>query len=132
MSSSKIKKGGGGIIKKEKLRGGGDCYQLKMGGGGGGVFLSPLFSGIVLMCNHLHYRHLIPAPVDRISTSAWSYKHPWMTCQKNKPITPMTHAACESKLRSVVRSSAHPSQGNWMGTGRAVVYYARAGQAFSA
>ena len=30
----------------------------------------------------IQYRHLIPAPVDQTSTSAWSYKHPWITCQK--------------------------------------------------
>ena len=30
----------------------------------------------------VQYRHLIPAPVDRTSGSAWLYKHPWITCQK--------------------------------------------------
>ena len=30
----------------------------------------------------LQYRHLIPAPVDRTSASAWLYKTPWITCQK--------------------------------------------------
>ena len=44
----------------------------------------------------------------------------------------MTHAACESKLRSVVRSSMHPYPGNWLAIGRAVVYYAWAARAFSA
>ena len=30
----------------------------------------------------LHHRHLIPAPVDRTSASAWLYKHTRITCQK--------------------------------------------------
>ena len=29
----------------------------------------------------------------------------------------MTHEACESKLRSVVRSSMHPYQANWVASG---------------
>ena len=44
----------------------------------------------------------------------------------------MTGVACESKPRSVVRSSIHPCQGNWLTTGHAVAYYDRAVQAFSA
>ena len=44
----------------------------------------------------------------------------------------MTHEACESKLRSVVRSSVHPYPGNWVAIGRAVVYYAWAARTFSA
>ena len=51
---------------------------------------------------------------------------------KNKPSTSMDHLACESKLRSVVRSSMHPCPGIWVEIGRAVVYYARAARAFSA
>ena len=39
----------------------------------------------------------------------------------------MTHVACESKLRSLVRSFIHPWPRNWVTIGRAVVYYARAG-----
>ena len=31
----------------------------------------------------LQYRHLITAPVDWTSASAWLYKHPWITCQQN-------------------------------------------------
>ena len=31
-------------------------------------------------------------------------EHPWITCQHSKPSTPMERVACESKLRSVVRS----------------------------
>ena len=43
----------------------------------------------------------------------------------------MTHVACDSRLCSAVaRSSIHP--GEWGATGCAVVYYARAVQAFSA
>ena len=52
----------------------------------------------------LRYRHLMSAPVDRTSTSACLYKQPWITYQKNKPSTSMTHVTCESKPRSVVRS----------------------------
>ena len=45
----------------------------------------------------------------------------------------MTHLAFESKLRSVVRSSRDPYQGNWVAIGRAVVvYYAWVAHAFSA
>ena len=50
---------------------------------------------------------------------------------KDMPSTPMTHVACESKLRSVARSSMHPCPVNWVTIGRAVVYYAGAAQAFS-
>ena len=39
----------------------------------------------------------------------------------------MTHVACESTLRSVVRSSMHPCPGNWMAIGCAVVYYVNVG-----
>ena len=39
----------------------------------------------------------------------------------------MTRVACESKLRSVVRSSMHPFSGNWMAVGHMVVYYAGLG-----
>ena len=31
-------------------------------------------------CNHIQYNDLIPAPVDRVSASAWLYKQPWITC----------------------------------------------------
>ena len=51
---------------------------------------------------------------------------------KNKPNILMTHEACKSKLRSVVRSSIHPYPGNWVAIGRAVVYYASAASEFSA
>ena len=33
----------------------------------------------------VQYRHLIPAPVDRVPGSAWLHKHPWLTCQKDEP-----------------------------------------------
>ena len=46
----------------------------------------------------IQYRHELPAPVDRTSACAWLYKHPWITCLKNKPNTSMTHVACESKI----------------------------------
>ena len=74
----------------------------------------------------LQYRHWIPAPVDRTSVSAWLYNTlRWY-------VTEMTHVACGSKLRSVVRSSLHPCPGNWVTIGRAAMYYARAVHAFSA
>ena len=44
----------------------------------------------------------------------------------------MMHGACESKLRSVVRSSMHPYPGNWVAIGRAVVYYVWTAREFSA
>ena len=44
----------------------------------------------------------------------------------------MTHEACESKLRSVVRSSKHPHPGNCVAIRHAVVYYAWAAREFSA
>ena len=40
---------------------------------------------------------------------------------KDKTSTSVTSVACESKLRSVLRSSVHPRPGNWVSTGRAVV-----------
>ena len=55
-----------------------------------------------------------------------------MTCQRDKPSTAIAHVVCESKLRSVVRSSTHPCPGKWLAIGRAVVYYARASHTFSA
>ena len=54
------------------------------------------------------------------------YKHLWITSQKIKPSTSLTHAACETKLRSFVRSSMYQYLGNWVANGRAVVYHARA------
>ena len=46
------------------------------------VFLISGFhaSGLRKYC--LQYRHLIPAPFDRTSASAWLYTHPWVTYQK--------------------------------------------------
>ena len=44
----------------------------------------------------------------------------------------MTHVPCESKLRSVVRSSMPPCPWNMVAIGHAVVYYARYAHAFSA
>ena len=43
----------------------------------------------------------------------------------------MTHEACESKLRLVVRSSMHPYPGNCVAIGHAVVYYDWAAHEFS-
>ena len=44
----------------------------------------------------------------------------------------MANVACKSKLSLVVMSSMRPCPENWVSIGRAVVYYARAAQAFSA
>ena len=44
----------------------------------------------------------------------------------------MTHVACKSKLRSVVRSFMHSCARNWVAVVRAVVYYAQPAHAFSA
>ena len=44
----------------------------------------------------------------------------------------MTHVACESKLRSIVRPSVHPRPGNLVAIRSAVVYYVRDARAFSA
>ena len=52
--------------------------------------------------------------------------------KRNKLSTVMPHVACESKLRTVVRSSVHPCPGDLVATGRAVVYDAPVAQAFSA
>ena len=54
------------------------------------------------------------------------------TCQRNNPITSMTHVACESKLLSVVMSSMHPYPGYWVAIMWAVVYSARSAHTFSA
>ena len=81
----------------------------------------------------IQYRYLIHAPVNWTSASAWLYKHPWTTSQNNyRPSTSMTHVACDSKLRLVVRSSMHPCPGNCMAIRCVVVYYARATRTFSA
>ena len=51
---------------------------------------------------------------------------------KKETRTSMTHVACESKLRSFVRSSVHPCAGNWVAIERLVGHYARAAHAFGA
>ena len=62
-------------------------------------------------CDSVQYRHLITAPVNRTSASAWLYKHPWIICRRNEARTSMTHVAYESKLCSYMRSSMHPCPG---------------------
>ena len=81
---------------------------------------------------YIQCRHLIPAPVNPMSTSAWLYKHAGITCQRNKPSTSMTLIHCESKLHSVVRSSMYPCLGNWVVISHAVMHYAQAAHTFSA
>ena len=44
----------------------------------------------------------------------------------------MSHVACESKIRSVIRSSIHQYQGHWVAFGHTVVYHARAAHTFRA
>ena len=70
--------------------------------------------------DHLQCRHLFPATVDRTSVNAWLYKHQWIICQRNKPRHLMTHVACESKLRSIVRSSMHRKLGRNRVCGRSL------------
>ena len=57
---------------------------------------------------------------------------PLHNISKHKPSTSTTHVACESELRSVVRSSMHPCPENWVTIGRAVVYNLRTAHAFNA
>ena len=71
----------------------------------------------------MQYRNLIPAPVNRASAGGWLYKHQWISCQKNKPSTSMTHATYKSKLRSVMGSFMHPWLEKWVAIGFVVVYY---------
>ena len=51
---------------------------------------------------------------------------------KKETSTSMTHVACESKLRSFVRSSVHPCPGDWVAIERLAVHHAPAAQAFGA
>ena len=67
-----------------------------------------------------------------VCQSLFSLKTPMDNMSKDKPSTSMTQVACDEKLRSVLRSSMHPCPGNRVPIGRAVVYYARAAQTFSA
>ena len=59
---------------------------------------------LILSRSRLQCRHIISAPVDRMSASVWCYQHPWKTCQKLRPSLSLTNVACELKLRSVFRS----------------------------
>ena len=86
----------------------------------------------VMCVEHIQYRPLIPAPVDRTSASTRLYTNPWITLQEHKPSTSITHVACESKLHSAVSSFMHPCLGNWVVIGHAVVYFSQAPPAFSA
>ena len=51
-------------------------------------------------------------------------KKAMLSCQENNRHPSKTHVACESKLRSVIRSATHPSQGNCVAIWHTVVYYA--------
>ena len=107
---------------------------------------------------HIQYRHLIPAPVDRTSASFWLYKHPWVTCQKisqthqydpyiyfffqvlfyfppsNRHVNKQGTKDWPIYLanQSYVRLGGHPSLVNWVTIGRAVVCYAGAAHSFNA
>ena len=68
----------------------------------------------------LQYRHLIAAPVDWMSDSAWLYK----IKSKNKPSTPMTNIVCESKIPSVMRSSTiHAQETGWQSGVRSCIAF---------
>ena len=56
----------------------------------------------------------------------------WGQESNPNPSVEHVHVAWESKLRSVISTSIHPCQGNWVAIGHAAVYYARAVWAFSA
>ena len=82
---------------------------------------------------NIQYRHLISAPVDRTSASVWLYKHPWITCHKNKYINDPRSLQFIYMFSCVVRNGQmHPCPENCVAIGRAVVYYALAAHAFSA
>ena len=77
------------------------------------------------VCAHLsetglQCRHSIPAP-DFLQYQV--VQNPMDSMSKS---TSMTNVACESKLRSVVRSSVHPCPGKWVAIRREVVYYVNA------
>ena len=57
---------------------------------------------------------------------------PMDSMSKTKTSISMTHVACRSKLRPIVRSSVHPRPGNRVAIRSTVVYYSRAAHAFSA
>ena len=57
------------------------------------------YHSLTYLVRNVQYRHSIPAPANRTFGSTWLYK--------NKPSASMTQVACESKLRSIVRSSMH-------------------------
>ena len=59
-------------------------------------------------------------------------QHQRITWHWNKPGKSLTQVACESMLRSVVRSCIQPCLGNWVEIVRAVVYCARAAHYYTA
>ena len=84
-----------------------------------------------MMCC-LQYRHLITAPVDRTSGSAWLHKHSWMICENNKPSTSMTHISLRIKATfscGVIHASMPRKQGSHRACGRV---FCQDVQAFSA
>ena len=44
--------------------------------------IEPLMPYSGIKGKDIQYSHLIPAAVDRTSSSAWFYKHPWITSHK--------------------------------------------------
>ena len=86
----------------------------------------------------IQYGHLIPAQVDRTSTSAWLYRHTWITHphppRKNpeNTSTPTTHVKATFSCK-VPDLWWHPCPGNMkLISWRAVVYCARDAHALSA
>ena len=80
--------------------------------------------------SYLQYRHLISAPIDRMSASARLYKHPWITTWQKIRQTHQWHTLLANQ--SYIQLWVHPCPGNWVAIRRAVVYYAQAVHAFSA
>ena len=71
----------------------------------------------------LKYRHVIPAPVDRTSASAWLYIHPWITCPK---ISQIHQWYTQLVNQNYTQLWGRTCQGNWVAIVRAVVYNAHA------
>ena len=85
--------------------------------------------------SYIQYTHLIPAPDDWRSASAWLYKHPRITCQKNKPSTSMPPSSLQIKAMFSCKVKVlwlHSCPGNWVAIEGVVMYYAQTAPVFSA
>ena len=110
--------------------------DLELGGGFRRVlrFPPPVTTGLSrISCNTADKVMKIEIPIAaRADVRQCMVVHtPMDNMSKNKPSTYMTHVACESKMRSVVRLSMHPHSANWVVIKRAVVYYPRDAYTFS-